>query len=198
MTPENEAVLTLPVLPLKNTVLFPHLFMPLSVGRPNSVAAVEAVLATRGQEPRRRRPARRPATISPAMADLYTVGTRAVVKKMARGESGVELLVQGVERVVLLKIEQTEPFLKAPRPRLAAARGRRHRGRSALPRRAGTGRAALWNWRKGRAADQRRSAGRPGRRPAALGLPDRLDAQPGRAEGAGAAGGQHAAWRRCG
>ena len=46
MTPETETVVTLPVLPLKNTVLFPYLFMPLSVGRPGSVAAVEAVLAT--------------------------------------------------------------------------------------------------------------------------------------------------------
>ena len=34
------------MLPLKNSVLFPHLFMPLSVGRPASLAAVEASLAT--------------------------------------------------------------------------------------------------------------------------------------------------------
>ena len=39
-------VVVLPVLPLKNTVLFPYLFMPLSVGRPGSLAAVEAVSAT--------------------------------------------------------------------------------------------------------------------------------------------------------
>src|SRR5262249_45174467 len=36
----------LPVLPLKNTVLFPGLFIPLSVGRPQSLAAIEAALAT--------------------------------------------------------------------------------------------------------------------------------------------------------
>ena len=142
MTPENEAVLTLPVLPLNNTVLFPHLFMPLSVGRPNSVAAVEAVLTSEDKNliviaQRDGQPDQI------GEADLFTVGTRAVVKKMARGESGVELLVQGVERVVLLKIEQTEPFLKGRAPRLAAARGWRHRGRSALPRRAGIGRRAL-------------------------------------------------------
>ena len=45
VTPSDNVVV-LPVLPLKNTVLFPHLFMPLSVGRPNSMAAIEAVLAT--------------------------------------------------------------------------------------------------------------------------------------------------------
>src|SRR5207247_1926952 len=40
------SALSLPLLPLRNTVLFPGLFMPLSVGRPNSVAAVENVLMT--------------------------------------------------------------------------------------------------------------------------------------------------------
>ena len=42
----KEEVKTLPLLPLRNTVLFPHLFVPLSVGRPTSVAANEAALAT--------------------------------------------------------------------------------------------------------------------------------------------------------
>src|SRR6202051_4011539 len=46
MTQENNAVVVLPILPLKNTVLFPQLFLPLSVGRPQSLAAVEAALAT--------------------------------------------------------------------------------------------------------------------------------------------------------
>src|SRR5262249_399254 len=49
----------------------------------------------------------------PGPDDLYAVGTRAVVKKMTRGENDVELLVQDVERVAILKHEQTEPFLKA-------------------------------------------------------------------------------------
>jgi ATP-dependent Lon protease len=110
VTPETETVVTLPVLPLKNTVLFPHLFMPLSVGRPGSVAAVEAVLAT--EDKNFILVAQRDAqNEQPGFDDLYTVGTRAVVKKMARGENGVELLVQGSERVVLLKAEQTEPYL---------------------------------------------------------------------------------------
>src|SRR5207253_8868585 len=45
--------------------------------------------------------------------DLFTVGTRAVIKKMARAEEGVQIIVQGVERVVLVRIEQTTPYLKA-------------------------------------------------------------------------------------
>ena len=40
----------LPVIPIKNTVLFPNLLMPLSVGRPKSVAAIQAALATEAKE----------------------------------------------------------------------------------------------------------------------------------------------------
>ena len=39
---EQEMIHILPALPIKNTVLFPHLQMPLSIGRPASLAAVEA------------------------------------------------------------------------------------------------------------------------------------------------------------
>jgi ATP-dependent Lon protease len=105
-------VWTLPVLPLKNTVLLPHLFMPLSVGRPSSRAAIEAALA--GEEKTFVVVAQRDAAADPpAPAQLYSVGTRALVKKMARTEDTVELLVQGVERVAFVKWEQTEPYLRA-------------------------------------------------------------------------------------
>ncbi|HEY7315145.1 MAG TPA: endopeptidase La [Gemmataceae bacterium] len=108
----TENVVVLPVLPLKNTVLFPHLFMPLAVGRPNSMAAVEAVLGT--EEKSFVVAAQRDADHEqPGLDELYSIGTRAVIKKMARGEGVIELIVQGVERVTLLKAEQTEPFLKA-------------------------------------------------------------------------------------
>jgi ATP-dependent Lon protease len=108
----TENVVVLPVLPLKNTVLFPYLGMPLAVGRPNSLAAIEAVLAT--EDKTFVVAAQRNAdNEQPGMEELYPVGTRAVVKRMARGEGVIELLVQGVERVTLLKAEQTEPFLRA-------------------------------------------------------------------------------------
>jgi ATP-dependent Lon protease len=112
MTPESTTALTLPVLPLKGTVLFPHLFMPLSVGRPNSVAAVEAALG--GEEKTLLLVAQRDSSKDQVGAeDLYTVGTRAVIRKMARNNGIVEMIVQGVERVAILKMEQTEPFLQA-------------------------------------------------------------------------------------
>ena len=57
-------------------------------------------------------PSGMPRTTNPALTD-YTASARAVIKKMARSESGIELIVQGIERVTLLKEEQTQPFLKA-------------------------------------------------------------------------------------
>jgi len=109
---ELENMQVLPVLPLKNSVLFPYLLMPLAVGRPASVAAVDAALST--EEKEIIIVAQREAsTDTPGLEDLYTVGTKAVIKKMARpSESLMELIVLGVERVSLLKLEQPAPYLK--------------------------------------------------------------------------------------
>jgi ATP-dependent Lon protease len=50
----------------------------------------------------------------PGQEDLYTIGTKAIIKKMARPNNAtVELVVQGAERVVVLKIEQTTPYVQA-------------------------------------------------------------------------------------
>jgi ATP-dependent Lon protease len=103
---------TLPVLPLKNTVLLPSMFLPLSVGRPHTRAAVEAALAS--EDKTLVVVAQRdPSVEQPGLADLYGLGTRAVIKKMARNDDGIEMLVQGVDRVLLQTLEQTEPFLRA-------------------------------------------------------------------------------------
>ena len=103
---------TLPVLPVKNTVLFPYLFLPLSVGRSASRAAVEAALAS--EDKMLIVVAQRDAeNDNPGIDDVYPIGTRATIKKTVRSDEGLELLVQGLDRVVLQKAEQTEPFLKA-------------------------------------------------------------------------------------
>jgi ATP-dependent Lon protease len=108
---ENQNLITLPVLPIKNTVLFPYLLMPLAVGRANSRAAVEAALAS--EDKTLLIVAQRDDSVEePKQEDLFTVGTRAVIKKMARTDNGLELIVQGLERVVLVRMEQTTPYLK--------------------------------------------------------------------------------------
>jgi ATP-dependent Lon protease len=112
VTPANNAVQSLPVLVLKNTVVFPYMFMPLAAGRPHSVAAAEAALAT--EEKTLVLVAQKDAAVDqPGPDDLYGVGTRAVIRKMNRSEGGLEMLVQGIDRVTVLKVEQTEPYLKA-------------------------------------------------------------------------------------
>jgi len=110
---EQPVVYTLPVLPLKSAVLFPYLLMPLSAGRPASVAAVEAALATESKEILVFAQ-RDPDLDQPTQEDLYAIGTRAVIRKTNRsGEGHLELMVLGMERVTLLKLDTSEPFLKA-------------------------------------------------------------------------------------
>jgi ATP-dependent Lon protease len=110
---EQTVVYTLPVLPLKSAVLFPYLLMPLSAGRPASIAAVEAALATESKEILVFTQ-RDPELESPGNEDLYAIGTKAVIRKMNRSPEGhLELMVMGTERVALMKIDQSEPFLHA-------------------------------------------------------------------------------------
>jgi len=103
----------LPVLPIRNSVLFPFVHMPFSVGRPLSMAAVEAALESEGKE--LIVVSQRESVVEgPAQKDLHPVGTKAVIKKAVRGEDGrIQLIVQGVERVHIDKLTSTEPFLEA-------------------------------------------------------------------------------------
>jgi ATP-dependent Lon protease len=122
---EAEQLQSLPLLPLKNNVLFPYLVMPLSAGRPTSLAAVEAAVSTEAKEILII--AQREASVDqPTQQDLYTVGTKAVIKKLARPkEDAIELVVQGVERMVLIRVDEETPFLRGrirPLP-LPAERG---------------------------------------------------------------------------
>ncbi len=113
MNEPNELIDTMPVLPVKNSVLFPGLLMPLTVGRPTSVAAIDAALDSEDKEILVI--AQRDASVeAPEQDDFYTIGTKAVVKRMMQRQDGsMNIIAQGVERVVLIRIEQTEPFIKA-------------------------------------------------------------------------------------
>jgi ATP-dependent Lon protease len=109
---EFESLSSLPMLPIKNSVLFPQLFMPLSVGRALSIAAAEEALKTEDNEILVF--TQRDASVErPGQEELFTVGCKATIKKVARPRPDqIELLVQGIERVVLIKLEQKEPILK--------------------------------------------------------------------------------------
>jgi ATP-dependent Lon protease len=104
----NHEFQVLPALPLKNTILFPGLLLPLSVGRESSLRAVEAALKTEEKEIILVAQ-RDPNVESPQQDDLYTIGTKAVIRKSSRpSESMMEILVLGIERVVIVKLESDE------------------------------------------------------------------------------------------
>lgn len=103
---------SMPVLSLKNTVLFPMAIMPVAVGRPQSVAAIEAALATEDKTVAIF--TQKDADVAdPQERDLYPIGTKAVIKRMARTPQGLELILQGLERIERVDLTQSQPFLKA-------------------------------------------------------------------------------------
>src|SRR5258708_21845405 len=110
--PAAPVVQSLPVLPLKNALLFPFIHTPISVGRPASTAAAEAAMSS--EDKALVIVAQRDASVDePQPGDLYAMGCKAVIKRMARGEGGMQLLLQGIERVRMVSFPQTSPFLRA-------------------------------------------------------------------------------------
>ena len=100
-----------PVLPLKSTVLFPHILMPVAVGRPQSVAA--AAEAALGSEDKMLVAAvqREPQTQAPDLPALYHTATLAVVKRVIQRQDNVlQLLLQGVERVACSRRSRPRPI----------------------------------------------------------------------------------------
>src|SRR5689334_698537 len=103
----------LPVLPIRNAVLFPGAVAPFDVGREKSVALVEdvdnfpsPVIAIFAQKD--------PATDDPGADDLHQVGCAARVLKALKHSSGnYSLILQGLTRIKLDDVSQTSPYLRA-------------------------------------------------------------------------------------
>jgi ATP-dependent Lon protease len=114
-TEDGEATSVLdgyPLLPVRDTVLFPHMVTPLFVGRDRSVRAVEAAIAS---DDTLVVVAQKDAEIEdPTPDDLYTIGTEVVIGRMLRMPDGTtSVLAQGSGRVEILEYTQTEPYFKA-------------------------------------------------------------------------------------
>lgn len=110
---EETTVRTLPVLPLKNVVLFPNLTLPLTVGREASRAAVDASI--RDHEGEMVLVAQRDASQeNPGPGDLHVFATRAKIRKILRtSPSAVDIIVSGLERVRILYLDSSAGFLQA-------------------------------------------------------------------------------------
>ena len=102
----------LPVLPLRDTVLFPNSFMPLAVARESSVRLIEEAIAhdrlvgvfTQLE----------PGTEDPTQDDLYPIGTATHIHKMFKLPDGtLRLIVQGQVRLQLDEVLETQPYIRA-------------------------------------------------------------------------------------
>jgi len=102
----------LPVLPLKNTVVFPLTVLPLIVQKPRSVRLVEdAIVADRMVA---LVALKDPQVEDPKPSDLHTTGTLAIIHRLARAnDGGLHVIVQGVQRLRLDEFTQTQPYMRA-------------------------------------------------------------------------------------
>src|SRR5579885_2910253 len=102
---------SLPVLPVRDTVLFPHAVLPLTVGRESSVQLINQL----GEEKNIVVVAQREARVdSPQPTDLYTVGTLATVHKVVKmPNQSLFVFTEGVERVHVREYQQLTPFMRA-------------------------------------------------------------------------------------
>lgn len=113
---ENEPALSIdsliPILPLRNTVLFPGVVIPITVGRDKSIQAVKAaynndkligVIAQKDGN-----------VEDPTPSDLCQIGTVAKIMKMIKmQDGGTTIIIQGKKRFELLEMKEIEPFFKA-------------------------------------------------------------------------------------
>jgi len=110
-TKETNEQKPLPVLPVRDTVLFPHAVLPLTVGRESSVQLINSL----GEDKTIIVVAQREARVdAPQPSDLYTVGTSAVVHKVVKmPNQSLFVFAEGLERVKLGEFTQLTPFMSA-------------------------------------------------------------------------------------
>jgi ATP-dependent Lon protease len=122
----------IPVLPVRDTVLFPHAVLPLTVGRESSIQLIESlgeersIIVAAQLDPR---------LDSPKPTDMHEVGTLATVHKVVRMPNQSRFVfTEGVARVRLLRYVQTEPFMVAEIEELEDSHAESNAGLEALVR----------------------------------------------------------------
>src|SRR3989338_9320645 len=112
MTNENAPNFrVLPVVPIRDGVVFPNTEMVLTFGRPKSLAAIEAshssdrlvVLVMQ----------KTPHLQDPAPTDLYSIGTVARIERLLKTDGEINALVKGISRVEILNYQSTDPYFVA-------------------------------------------------------------------------------------
>ncbi len=107
----TDHLAALPILPLKDTVVFPHIVAPLAVGRPRSLAAIQAA-ADRSRT--FLAVAQRDAEIEdPTLEQLYPVATLVTINRIEKRKQGAQVIVQGERRVRLIMAGDADGFFSA-------------------------------------------------------------------------------------
>ena len=103
--------LTLPVLPLREVVLFPGVTAPIGAGRPATLRAIESALSQPDRLVFAVSQRENVESVTPEV--LYTIGTVARIGQLQRGLAGVQLLLHGEQRGIAMHITETDGYLQA-------------------------------------------------------------------------------------
>src|SRR5437867_11799369 len=116
---------TFPLLPLRDVVVFPHMVIPLFVGRPKSIKALD--MAMEAGKHILLVAQKSAAKDEPAADDLYAIGSVAAVLQMLKLPDGtVKVLVEGTQRAHIMRIDDTGEYLSADAAILAGGEGGTH------------------------------------------------------------------------
>ena len=107
----------LPILPLRGVVVYPMMWLPLTIGQERSIRLVDDTLVDiADQRIIALATSKVPDVEEPNPEQIYRVGTAAIVHRMLRVPDGtVRLIVQGIERIHIDEYLQEQPYLRASR-----------------------------------------------------------------------------------
>ena len=109
---EHPTGILYPVLPLRDIVVFPHMIVPLFVGREKSVKALERVME--GEQKILLVTQKDSNLDDPKTSDLYSIGTLGTIRQILKLPDGtVKVLVEGLERAMVLRYTEDDVYFKA-------------------------------------------------------------------------------------
>jgi ATP-dependent Lon protease len=121
----SKDITALPLLPLRDVVVFPHMVIPLFVGRPKSIKALDVAMDAGKHILLVAQ--RQAAKDDPAADDLYDIGSVATVLQMLKLPDGtVKVLVEGTQRARIVRVEERGEYLAADAQTIPADPGQPH------------------------------------------------------------------------
>src|SRR5204863_6886505 len=121
----SKDIAALPLLPLRDVVVFPHMVIPLFVGRPKSIKALDVAMESGKHILLAAQ--KSAAKDEPSSEDLYDIGSVATVLQMLKLPDGtVKVLVEGTQRARIVSIDDVGEYLSADATLLAASESGAH------------------------------------------------------------------------